>query len=299
MLRAYLLGMLPEEETERLDELSVTEDQFAQNLLIAEDDLIDAYVNGELTGSELLQFPKQYLQSLDQVERVRFAKGFQSINRTGHEPVKKKIKAPSAQSVFSFLNFGNWKPWKWGLVAGGLLFLIASWFIVQQLRKPRQQTPPQTTAVIPQEPRLPQESGSPTATAKSDEQPPVQPSIIQQTNRPNPSRIVAFVLKPQMRSISEPPELTIPIDASTIAFTLQLEPSDTDYYRTIVVEAAGDRTVWAGAKVKATTKYDLAFLQIRVPAGLLKQQAYKIRTLGIYPNGATEMTNEYSFRVVR
>jgi hypothetical protein len=43
----YLLGALPEAETERLDELSITDDEFTESLQVAETDLVDAYVLGE------------------------------------------------------------------------------------------------------------------------------------------------------------------------------------------------------------------------------------------------------------
>jgi hypothetical protein len=46
-MRQYLLGSLPGDEAERLDELSVTDEAFAEALSVAERDLIDAYVQGE------------------------------------------------------------------------------------------------------------------------------------------------------------------------------------------------------------------------------------------------------------
>jgi len=52
----YLLGALPEAETERLDELSLTDDDFIRRLKVAENDLVDAYVKGELSGGALAQF---------------------------------------------------------------------------------------------------------------------------------------------------------------------------------------------------------------------------------------------------
>ena len=46
----YLLGLLPEEEAERLDEQSVVADEFAARLQCVENDLVDAYVSGTLEG---------------------------------------------------------------------------------------------------------------------------------------------------------------------------------------------------------------------------------------------------------
>src|SRR5258707_8661520 len=73
----YLLGSLPDAEAERLDELSVTDQAFAEALNVAERDLIDAYVLGELKGSALEQFKAHYLASALRREKVRFAEAFQ------------------------------------------------------------------------------------------------------------------------------------------------------------------------------------------------------------------------------
>ena len=46
----YLLGQLSDEDTERLDEASIVDDEVAARLRIVETDLIDSYVRGKLTG---------------------------------------------------------------------------------------------------------------------------------------------------------------------------------------------------------------------------------------------------------
>ena len=47
LITQYLLGSLSSEETERLDELSLSDDEFAVRLQAVENELIDAYVEGE------------------------------------------------------------------------------------------------------------------------------------------------------------------------------------------------------------------------------------------------------------
>ena len=312
-LREYLLGLLPEAETERLDELSVTDEEFAQSLRISEHELIDAYVNGELTGKELLEFPKVYLRSPLRVERVRFAKAFQSTLKTLDETERAKTYDEtdnrSMKSSSSFFSFGNRMTLKWGLVASSLLILIvASWFIVQKLRQRPQQTTDQAIGITKnsegqgtneQNPKPNQQTGPSPVEVKPEPEHLAQPVQPQPANRPSPSRAVAFVLKPQMRSVSQPAELTIPDDTTTVALALQLELSDTNYYRTILIEASSDRTIWQRGKIKRSTTNEGSVIYIRVPAALLKQQVYRIRAVGIYPNGTTETANEYFFRVVK
>ena len=73
LLVRYLIGSLPEDETERLDEQSIADDQFAARLSAVENDLVDAYVKGELTGDILDGFKAHYLSSRARRERVTFA----------------------------------------------------------------------------------------------------------------------------------------------------------------------------------------------------------------------------------
>lgn len=76
-LNEYLLGTLSEAEAERFDELSFTDEDFAAALKIAEKDLVDAYVQDELTGATLAKFNAHYLASPLRREKVEFARAFQ------------------------------------------------------------------------------------------------------------------------------------------------------------------------------------------------------------------------------
>ena len=84
----YLLGFLSETEAERFDKLSVTDDQFADALRIAEKDLVDAYVQGELTGQDLDRFETYYLSSPLRRSNVEFAHRQTSERRTGLKPAR-------------------------------------------------------------------------------------------------------------------------------------------------------------------------------------------------------------------
>src|SRR4051812_8365509 len=72
----YLLGLLPSEEAERLDEASIADDDVAARLRVAEDDLVDAYVRGTLIGDTRARFESHYLSSPRRRERVASARQF-------------------------------------------------------------------------------------------------------------------------------------------------------------------------------------------------------------------------------
>jgi len=149
-ITAYLLGSLDETESERFDELSITSDEFAETLKAAENDLLDAYVQGELTGAELEQFEFHYLASPVRRERVVFAKAFQVLGEK-HAPEQaadvwseydgRRPKKTKTSSWFSRLSIFTAPrlALQWGFAALALAFLIAGGWLVFENMRLRQQ----------------------------------------------------------------------------------------------------------------------------------------------------------------
>src|SRR5437016_8930062 len=70
----YLLGNLPDEQLARV-EASFIDDEAYEQFLLAEQDLIDKYLTGELTSRERQLFEDHYLDaSPDRLEKVAKAK---------------------------------------------------------------------------------------------------------------------------------------------------------------------------------------------------------------------------------
>lgn len=70
----YLLGLSSPAEREHIESEYFEDDDAFQEMLTAEDDLIDAYARGELTGGEQRRFEKCFVSSLGARERVDFAR---------------------------------------------------------------------------------------------------------------------------------------------------------------------------------------------------------------------------------
>src|SRR5438477_7416987 len=87
----YLLGSLPADQAERLDELSVADDDFAWRLRGAENDLVDAYVRNTLSGETLERFRSFYLSSPLRREKVKVAETLLAL----------KYEPPSSRRWFS------------------------------------------------------------------------------------------------------------------------------------------------------------------------------------------------------
>ena len=98
----YLLGLLPEEDAERLDEASIVDDEIAGRLRVVENDLVDAYASGSLEGESLRRFESFYLSSPLRRQKVKFAGSFhRTVNQPAvsadANPVKRAAPASAAE----------------------------------------------------------------------------------------------------------------------------------------------------------------------------------------------------------
>lgn len=146
----YLLGSLPEAETERLDELSLTDDEFANVLNAAEKDLVDAYAQGELAGTALKQFESHYLASPLRRGKVEFAQAFQALaeknaaaqvveaqaeNLAGSATKRKGSRWFSALNIFRVQR----PALQWGTAFAALALLMAGGWLAFENARLRQQ----------------------------------------------------------------------------------------------------------------------------------------------------------------
>jgi hypothetical protein len=88
----YLLGRLPEDEQEALERDALGDDERFEALLAAEDDLIDAYVAGRLSGEDARSFEVLFLAVPARRERVEFAR---SLRRLVHAAGAPRRRSPS------------------------------------------------------------------------------------------------------------------------------------------------------------------------------------------------------------
>ena len=77
-----MLGLSSPAEREHIESDFFEDDDAFQEMLTAEDDLIDAYARGELAGKERRTFEQRFVSSLGEKDRVQFARAFARINQS-------------------------------------------------------------------------------------------------------------------------------------------------------------------------------------------------------------------------
>ncbi|MEO8436169.1 MAG: hypothetical protein ABI596_14805 [Pyrinomonadaceae bacterium] len=319
-LQRYLLGALPDSEAERLDELGLTDDEFAEALRIAESDLIDAYVQNELSGTVLDQFKTYYLASPLRREKVKFAQAFQvfalkeaSVQTAGLTGKTARVRKGAGwfSAVSDF--FAPRLALQWGAALAALALVIAgSWLVFDNVRLRQEmsqvqarrevlarrelelqkqletqranntQTEQELARVRQEQERLGQELKQTPAGAKSSRE----------------GSIVSLILAPPLRGASQVPTISIKPGSSQVAAQLQLEATDYSAYRVALIDPAGNQTLWRSGSLKPTVKGERKSLAASFRADLLKPRHYLLTVTGI-SGGTSEIVGNYPFRVVK
>src|ERR1017187_1037550 len=100
LLRKYLLGDLPPEERSRVEDEYFAHKDFFEELVAAENDLIDSYTRGRLSDSERELFERKSKGSPDQMARIDFARALAQVVESEKEAVS--ARSPLWSSLVSF-----------------------------------------------------------------------------------------------------------------------------------------------------------------------------------------------------
>lgn len=310
--RRFLLGSVSDTERAEIEDGFLVSDDAYQELLIAEDDLIDAYARGELSASESNLFARKLLTSSRLRERVEFAQilrksisGKNVAAALAHTPDTAKSWWRSlfessflSRPTFAFTSAATATL----VIALGSLWV---WTNREQLLIATEQQAQPTTAPTPEAP------GSPTALHESSapiqiaEQQQPQQQTTRDAVKPKPAPVkkaipvvATFTLLPgAVRSEGNVSPLVLPASANKVRLRLMLESDDYERYRATLSTPEGSR-LWVGI-IADKNSNNSAYLKLNLPAKLLKPGDYVLSLGGANSDRQWESVTDYSFRIVR
>lgn len=302
----YLLGRLPEDEAVRLDELSITDDSFALRLNDAENDLVDAYVRGELSGETQERFRSFYLSSPKRQEKVRFAEILLAHERRTAVGEAKPDVAANRSIRVQLGEFPKQRPRgffqlipQWGFAASALLLLLVAASLLIQNRRLNTQIR-QSEA---ERARLDQNQQE--LEKQLQEQRPADKEIAtpQSTAGGALSKIPmatvpAFVLVPALRGAGSIPTIALPADANRVKVALQLEADDFSQYRVTLKDPVTDHAIWRSGEIRPQATHNGKSVSVLFSTRKLRQQNYSFEVSGITSRGTSEFISSYPFRFV-
>jgi hypothetical protein len=290
-LARYLLGLLPDDEAERVDRLSVSSDEVAWRLRHAEDDLVDAYVRGTLDADAVERFESFYLSSEHRRQKVQFARTFAAAvdRRSGspESPSLRRVTVPRSRTV-------------WRLAAAATIFLLAGVALSEYLRLRTDLTVARSASVALSnrarelERQLNDERLA--GTARELENTRTRDSV--QGSAPSLPAI-ALVLLPQTRSVGPIATIAVPDGANLVALELRLESNDFARYHAALKDPGTNRIIWRRDRITARAGDRMPTVAFTIPAGVLRSQHYSLELNGTSASGQAEVAGSYVFEVVR
>jgi hypothetical protein len=292
----YLLHLLPPDDTARLDETTIVDDDVAERLRIVEHDLVDAYVRGGLSGRTLARFESHYLASPRRREHVMFAKSFvRSIDRAA---AAVEVPAPAPAPVAVRRRALPWLVWSLAATVA-LLAVASSALLMQTLRLGRGLAVAQNEqATIEGRARSLEQQLAAARAANADAAGEIERLRDAAGAAARHVASVALVLLPQTRAIGPVPTAALAAGTETQAFELRLESTDFASYQVALKDPAVNKILWRSAWIAATSSRGQSSVAVSVPARVMKPQHYALDVAGRGPGGAAEMVGTYVFEAV-
>jgi len=271
----YLVGSLDEHDTERFDELSISDDEFADRLRAVENDLIDAHSRGELSSDVRARFEAHYLSRPDKLERTRFAKAW--VLRQGRA-ASANAGTPSPEPGYRSTR----RTVVWPLAAAAAIVIVVLGYVLlgrTKLLAPA--TQPAPPAVATERPNSASPGTGPDSTTAI---PPPAP--------------VALVLMPSTRGAREIPSLSIPPGATTVEIRLVLDGDDFPTYDVALKDFEGERALWNAVGLRSSASGEERVVVVAIDPHLMKPQRYTLELSGHRASGRSEVITSYPFRVM-
>jgi hypothetical protein len=317
LIHRYLLGELAEiDQTSFERELLADRDKFDE-VWSVEDDLIDSYVRGEMSGAERERFEKHYLGSQLHRERVAIARLFlESIDPPAGEVIEASETNPVASRPSKFPAPRRWLQPAFGAVlvlATFFLIFGAVWMWIERARLTEQiakiQNEAQTEGYSLK--RREQELSSRNRELEKEiadgrqrsEQLRAELEQLRRQSQSRPSAIYFHLLRPaSLRGENAPPPPTIRLLNGNVRFWMELESKDHQSYRIKLQTVAGREILLSNVALAAAAipaqpagrgEY---FAELTIPAKKLAKGEYVIILFGQTPDGRSEEIDRYFFR---
>jgi len=300
--KAYLLGNLPPDEQEKLEQQLMTDNVVFDELERVEYELIEAYLDGALSEDERIKIESHFLSAPERQQQLAFAKTLRRF--IADNATKKSRQAAKWSSRMAFWHFQS-PVTGWAIAAALLLLIVggASWSVLKITRienalnkaagdsqkqlNEMQKRNTELAAELQQEQNQRRELEQMASTLPPDKGPDISALT------PGQSQAAIYPLdlsQGLLRDIGTTRKFSIPPQASLVRLGLNIAVEEYPKYR-VSLQRVGEGEVWTQTAFKP--------LSIILPAKLLAPADYILGLKGIAADGQIEDLGSYYFRVAR
>jgi len=300
LMQRYFLGGLPQEERARIEDQYLTDADVFEEMLATENDLIDAYVRGELSENERMKFEAAYLRSPQRREKVEFARTLSQVSALARQPVqvqeislrKKMWAAFSVQRAIR----------QWALAAAVVVIAMsAAWLMVQnqRLRAGLRQAQAGQAELRREEDALRQQIAGLEGNPRDQAQENRQGSEVARLEPLSGPDVTLRLTPAAIRDTAEPQKtLLLPPATSGVRLQLMLDSDEYKTYEAVLLTAEG-KEVARGKALQSRPVGGNAAVVWRLPAHSIPAGEYIVQLTGQLAAGSQEDLQPYTFRVLR
>lgn len=306
LLTRYLLGTLSEEEKERLDERSITDDEFATRLDIAEHELVDAFLRDELAGDALQRFKSLYLASAKRVEKVEFARALQQFTERGGSAEFERSKFGTEAKHRGASERSSFRGWltvprmggQWAFAGSAVVMALASGYLLLENKRLRDTG----SAMYARQADVQQQSQQ--LQRQLDDEKSANAGLAKELENLRGTKAgtdllkaAAVLLMPVTRGTAQPITLSISTASEILPLRLRLEIDDYPHYQAVLRDPASNRVAWRSGALQVEKNLKRKEIVIGLPRPLLRDQTYSLELNGLPTTGAPELASNYFFRI--
>jgi hypothetical protein len=304
-----LLGNVSGDECAHLEERLFADNEFFEQLLMEEDELIDDYLQGMLSWREKKRFEKIFLVLSERREKLEFARMLRQYITPPESDGKPQRSRAWPFDLWSLITMR-----KAPLAAVAVLFLFAisvTWFAARAILIPQdsaREKPAEAQAerdasqrkleAQQSEQRRIEQSLTQSQAPSRPEQTPHSGSRIERKNQA-PSPMISFQLPLiQVKSVGAPiSSFDLPKETGTVRLQLDLEDDGFTLYQA-VLRSGEQQTVKTWQNVRPTLEKRVRRLRLDLPATSFHEGTYLLRLQGIEPGAAPTEMGEWMFKVI-
>jgi len=301
IIQRYLLGELPEAEQAALEEEYFNDVRLFDQMVQAENELVDKYARGSLSPSMRERFETYYLAHPKRRERANFARALAA--RLDERSEVAAVSQRDAESLWNRLLVSMRGPkLAWGFSVALLLMTVLAAWLLFETRRLRQDL----SAQEHRERELRQQATSERHRAEqlaaelerrhADQ--PVAPSPTPSKSVPAFASLVLTVGGTRSTNGTAPALLIIPTGTELVRIQLNLRENNYTSYRP-VLQAAGGREVFTSARLVAKPARSGATLTLTLPAQRFANGDYILTLRGVTKTGEVEDVSKSIFHVER
>jgi hypothetical protein len=277
-IRRFLLEDLDEEERERVEELFLTDSDTRDSVLLAEDELIEEYLEGSLQGADREKFRGVFVATPQLRRKVRIAQSLRSLTKADGSHLPAVAESSTQDRVTPLLSkpFKSWRrrnPLVYASIAAAILVVLTVgmfWYADYRREQARRLTIERELAELNDPSR--------------------------RSELPS-GQVLSVVLSP-VSARSTGSSITPRATDAILELSLLPEIAKAETYA-VLIQRVGSDDKFAVRNLRLEDLPAGKAIRVRIHTRLLNRGLYRLQLTGVTPDGRVVETNEYSFELFR